>query len=310
MAETVVQSLHIGGVLMAGGLAIAADRGTLRALRAPAPDRAFPMRELAAVHQWVLTGLTIVVISGVGMLAADIETFFGSWIYWTKMALFVVLLVNGLVIVRTEAELRADPHEQSPHWGSFASPRAHQHRIVVHDRRARCGTRQPDLSRSRCLHVRTIHASTPRAGDDPCAGCTAIARRDFLRDAGARSRRASWSLSARRRRARSPRRSSSSRRPRGGREDKTYPIPAQDGVQIDKDDEAIMTRWQGKVYAFALACPHQNTALQWSGQGQAVRVPQASLALHTRRHLHQGQRARDARPRSARRPQGRRTTSS
>jgi uncharacterized membrane protein len=116
MAETVVQSLHIGGVLMAGGLAIAADRGTLRALRAPAPDRAFPMRELAAVHRWVLTGLTVVVISGIGMLAADIETFFGSWIYWTKMALFVVLLVNGLVIVRTEAELRADPHEQSPHW--------------------------------------------------------------------------------------------------------------------------------------------------------------------------------------------------
>jgi hypothetical protein len=116
MAETVVQSLHIGGVLMAGGLAISADRGTLRALRAPAPDRAFPMRELAAVHQWVLTGLTIVVISGLGMLTADIETFFGSWVYWTKMVLFVVLLVNGLVIVRTEAELRADPHEQSPHW--------------------------------------------------------------------------------------------------------------------------------------------------------------------------------------------------
>jgi hypothetical protein len=116
VAETVVQSLHIGGVLMAGGLAISADRGTLRALRTPVFDRAFPMRELAAVHRWVLTGLTIVIISGLGMLTADIETFFGSWVYWTKMALFVVLLVNGLVIVRTEAELRADPGEQSPHW--------------------------------------------------------------------------------------------------------------------------------------------------------------------------------------------------
>jgi hypothetical protein len=117
VAETVVQSMHIGGVLMAGGLAIAADRGTLRALRTPVSDRVFPMRELAAVHRWVLTGLTIVVVSGLGMLTADIETFFGSWIYWTKMALFVVLLLNGLVIVRTEGELRADPGEQSPHWG-------------------------------------------------------------------------------------------------------------------------------------------------------------------------------------------------
>jgi hypothetical protein len=116
-AETVVQSLHIGGMLLSGGLAIASDRSTLRALRTPAPDRAFPMRELAAVHRWVLTGLTIVVISGLGMLTADIETFFGSWIYWTKMALVVVLLVNGLVITRTEAELRADPGEHSPQWG-------------------------------------------------------------------------------------------------------------------------------------------------------------------------------------------------
>ena len=85
------------------------------ALRSPSPIGRFDA-QLAAVHRWVLTGLTVVVISGLGMLAADIETFFGSWIYWTKMALFVVLLVNGLVIVRTEAELRADPHEQSPHW--------------------------------------------------------------------------------------------------------------------------------------------------------------------------------------------------
>jgi uncharacterized membrane protein len=115
-AETVVQSLHVGGVLMAGGLAIAADRGTLRALRSPVSDRVFPMRELAAVHRWVLTGLTIVVVSGLALLTADIETFFGSWIFWTKMALFAVLLVNGLVIVRTEAELRADPGEESPHW--------------------------------------------------------------------------------------------------------------------------------------------------------------------------------------------------
>jgi hypothetical protein len=115
-AETVVQSLHIGGVLMAGGLAIASDRGTLRALRTPASDRAFPMRELAAVHRWVLTGLTVVVISGLAMLTADIETFFGSWIYWVKMGLVATLLVNGLVITRTEAELRADPAEQSPHW--------------------------------------------------------------------------------------------------------------------------------------------------------------------------------------------------
>lgn len=42
-----------------------------------------------------------------------------------------------------------------------------------------------------------------------------------------------------------------------------YPIPAADGVSIDKDLQVILTRWQGKVFAFPLACPHENTALRW-----------------------------------------------
>lgn len=42
-----------------------------------------------------------------------------------------------------------------------------------------------------------------------------------------------------------------------------YPIPAADGVTIDRDAEVILVRWQNAVYAFALSCPHQNTALRW-----------------------------------------------
>ena len=57
LAATIVQFLHIGGLLLAGGLAIAADRGTLRALRLAAAERHGHLRELAAVHRWVLTGL-------------------------------------------------------------------------------------------------------------------------------------------------------------------------------------------------------------------------------------------------------------
>ena len=45
--------------------------------------------------------------------------------------------------------------------------------------------------------------------------------------------------------------------------DVTYPIPAADGATIDKDNDVILARYQGKVYAFGLACPHQNTALRW-----------------------------------------------
>ena len=43
----------------------------------------------------------------------------------------------------------------------------------------------------------------------------------------------------------------------------SYPIPAQDGVQIDKENQVILVRWKNVVYAFNLSCPHQNTALRW-----------------------------------------------
>jgi nitrite reductase/ring-hydroxylating ferredoxin subunit len=46
-----------------------------------------------------------------------------------------------------------------------------------------------------------------------------------------------------------------------------YPIPAADGVQFDDKNEVILVRYQGHVYAFALSCPHQNTALKKDPDG-------------------------------------------
>ena len=43
----------------------------------------------------------------------------------------------------------------------------------------------------------------------------------------------------------------------------TYPVPAGDGVSIDKKEQMILVRFQQKVYVFPLACPHENTALRW-----------------------------------------------
>ena len=114
-AATLVIFLHTGGLLLAGGFAIAADRGTLRALRAGG-NRGHQIAELRAVHQWVITGLAIVVISGVALFAADIETFWPSWIYWAKMLLVALLLANGLLMTRHEAGVEKDPSDASPHW--------------------------------------------------------------------------------------------------------------------------------------------------------------------------------------------------
>jgi Rieske Fe-S protein len=52
-----------------------------------------------------------------------------------------------------------------------------------------------------------------------------------------------------------------------------YPVPATDGVQIDRDNEVILVRWQSAVYAFNLSCPHQNTALRWDGADSRFQCP-------------------------------------
>ncbi len=50
--------------------------------------------------------------------------------------------------------------------------------------------------------------------------------------------------------------------PRTARGAVRYPIPAADGVSIDKTNEVILCRSAGEVFAFSLSCPHQNTALR------------------------------------------------
>jgi nitrite reductase/ring-hydroxylating ferredoxin subunit len=46
-----------------------------------------------------------------------------------------------------------------------------------------------------------------------------------------------------------------------------YPIPAADGVRFDDQNEVILVRNAGHVYAFALSCPHQSTALKLDPAG-------------------------------------------
>ena len=102
----------------------------------------------------------------------------------------------------------------------------------------------------------------PKTGmmDDPCAGCGG--RREFLRDAAGLAAALMLSLGAGRAAAQPMAlRAVRALAVRGGTA--TYPIPTQDGATIDRDNEVIVARWSGRVYAFALSCPHQRTMLRW-----------------------------------------------
>jgi nitrite reductase/ring-hydroxylating ferredoxin subunit len=52
-----------------------------------------------------------------------------------------------------------------------------------------------------------------------------------------------------------------------------YPIPPQDATTIDRDHEAILVRFDNRVYAFVLWCPHQHTALRWQDEARRFQCP-------------------------------------
>ena len=105
-----------------------------------------------------------------------------------------------------------------------------------------------------------------------CNDCPISSRRDFVRDAAAAVAAAFLTLGA------GPRGLSArtlgvtaARLVRG--DERTYPLPAEDGASIDRDAEVILVRYQGKVYAFALSCPHQHTALHWEPDKARFQCP-------------------------------------
>jgi hypothetical protein len=104
--EMSVVGIHVLSMLIAGGLAIAHDRSTLRAGRwLPAiVDHHFS--ELHAVHRTVVIALTVCMLSGVALFASDVKTYVVSIPFWIKMALIVLLLVNALIMTSAEARLR------------------------------------------------------------------------------------------------------------------------------------------------------------------------------------------------------------
>jgi hypothetical protein len=96
---------HLAPLVFAAGTAFVADRATLRAAKTGGTDRSRHLQELAATHRIVVFGLTLSVISGLLMFLSDVENFLGSIFFWIKLALVALLLLNGLLILRTESGL-------------------------------------------------------------------------------------------------------------------------------------------------------------------------------------------------------------
>jgi hypothetical protein len=115
--QTGVTFLHVAGIFLGGGFAIATDRETFIAMRnARLSGQIRHLAHLHTIHRPVLLGLVIALGSGLLLFAADVETFARSPVFWVKMLLLGLLLGNGYLLGRTETALREGAPDEPRLW--------------------------------------------------------------------------------------------------------------------------------------------------------------------------------------------------
>lgn len=102
---TALIAVHVLALFIGGGIALGADRRVLQSTPGRSEAYLAAAADLSATHSIVIGALIITNVSGLALFASDVGTFWGSRVFWAKMATLVVLVVNGARMRSTEAQL-------------------------------------------------------------------------------------------------------------------------------------------------------------------------------------------------------------
>jgi hypothetical protein len=121
--RTGVEFVHIGGLVAGGGCAITADLATIVAVRERSASRTTQLHLLKQTHAIVVFGLVALAVSGLLLFGADVQTFLYSRVFWLKMGLMALLLINGFLLLKGERRVqRGDLHAWTRlHYTAVAS---------------------------------------------------------------------------------------------------------------------------------------------------------------------------------------------
>ncbi len=115
--QTTILFLHLAGIFLGGGFAMATDRDTFIAVRAARlSGQIRHLGRLRTIHKPVILGLVLALASGFLLFAADVEHFGRSGVFWLKMGLLAVLLGNGYFLKRTEETLSTGKQDSPLLW--------------------------------------------------------------------------------------------------------------------------------------------------------------------------------------------------
>jgi hypothetical protein len=106
LLRTAVDFVHIGGLVAAAGCALTADLATITAARRTPDSRDAQLGLLGRTHPIVVSGFAALTVSGLLLLAADVSTFLHSTLFWIKMGLVGLLVINGALMLAAERRAR------------------------------------------------------------------------------------------------------------------------------------------------------------------------------------------------------------
>ena len=129
--------------------------------------------------------------------------------------------------------------------------------------------------------------------DESCSHCPIVVdRRAFLRNAALTAAAALVGLGAARSAAFASTVRTISPDDRRGTE-RSYRIPTAESVYVDSGSEVILARWQNRLYAFSLACPHRGATLEWRPGESRVFCPRHKARFRTDGAHDSGRASRD-----------------
>ena len=79
----------------------------------------------------------------------------------------------------------------------------------------------------------------------------------------------------------------------GGGRTRTYAVPAGNSISVDAGNDVILARWDNRVYAFSLRCPHRGTRLEWLDDERRVYCPKHKARFRPDGSHESGRRTRD-----------------